>query len=151
MAKFLHEFNRYANGLVVDNGWWEIKNGKCYNLAGGYHDYVPSEDDEIREGTWESILHDTTRDDSQMTGWVAPDGTFYGCKPYAHSLCAEYVIGIEERDLEERGYVKVFENPARLRQHVAGMQRYTAARMDGHHINEAQRKILLDKGIMDFW
>ncbi len=147
MPKFLHEYSRYANGQVIENGWWEIRGNKLFNSAGGHHDYYPRPDDEIREGTWEEIMRDYLLDNSQITGWIAPDGTFYGCKPEAHSGIAYYVLNARERELEERGFVKIFKNPEYLLQRVSGVRTYEAIRCDYKPMTAAQRKVLDEKGV----
>lgn len=153
MPRFLHEISTYPNGITLDNGWWEIRGCRLYNRVGGWHDYRPSETDEIRECTWEDIVRETVRDDTQTTGWIAPDGTFYGCAPMDHSDLAECVLHTTERDLEARGYVKIYENPIQLRRAYPEYGPYSYIRCDGHHPNEAQLRILHEKGLEqeDVW
>lgn len=149
MALFLHEITRYINGQTSDNGWWEIRGSKLYNRCGGWHDYVPSPDDEIRESTWDEIMRETVRDDAQITGWIAPDGTFYGCAPEDHSLLARYVLGASERELEKRGYAKIFSVPS----YVRHSEPYECVRSDLRRLTDEQLQVLRDKGIdhMDFY
>lgn len=148
MAKFLHEYLHFGNGKVQDNGWWEICGSKLYNRAGGRHDYVPQEDDEIREGTWNDIIKETVVDNTQITGWIAPNGTFYGCSPLNHAVVAEYVLNSSEKGLEEQGYVKIFENPAFLRREYPEYPRYEYMRGDSHYPNSAQIHVLREKGLV---
>lgn len=147
MPKFLHEYNHYANGQVVENGWWEIRGNKLYNSCGGWHDYTPRPDDEIKESTWDEILKESVRDDTETTGWIAPDGVFYGCAPQAHEALAEYVIGASERELEEKGYVKIYRNPAYLRVSVPGTPLYEAAFFGSGRITKEQIATLKEKGV----
>ena len=115
--RFLHEYNVPSNGPVSDNGYWVIRNGYVENARGGRHRYEPSPDDEIvAYDSWESLYKHTVRDDSQITGWIAPNGEFFGCKPEDHDkMCTYYFGARNELALEKMGYIKIFENPWRLR------------------------------------
>ena len=110
---FLHEILKYQDGRTRDNGWWEIgHDGYVYNRRGGRHSYVPSEDDEIVEKEdWSDIIKATVRDDTYATGWIDTNGEFYGCARTDHALMAEYYFGQNEVQLENMGYVKVYELP----------------------------------------
>ena len=111
--KFLHEFNRFGDNCVQDNGYWEIRgNGYVYNMNGGRHSYRPSEEDEIIEvESWDEIIKKTIRDDSEITGWLSPDGEFFGCSARNHMMMAEYYFGKSEEELEESGFIKIYEEP----------------------------------------
>lgn len=114
--KFLHEYLEYNDGTIRDNGWWEIDGNKLYNIKGGFHYYDPSPNDIIIEADgWDDVpLEDFLCDDTAITGWIAPDGKFYGCDPMDHDLIASRVLHSSEEDLEEKGYVKIFRNPGYL-------------------------------------
>lgn len=141
MAKFLHEF---MSGQ--DNGYWEIRGNRLVNSKGGWHDYVPSPDDEIIEGTWDDVMKLRYKpDDSQITGWLAPDGTFYGCAPEDHYAIAKYHLGCTEQELEKKGFAKIFFNPRFMIDH--GAPSYEAIRSDLHRMTDAQLQVLKDKGI----
>lgn len=149
MPRFLHEIATYRNGITQDNGWWEIRGLTLYNQLGGHHAYVPSADDEIRECEWEDILRETVRNDKETTGWIAPDGTFYGCAPQDHAALAKYVLYTTEQDLELRGYIKIYENPYFLRQSYPEYGAYSYMRCDGHWPTEAQLHVLQEKGLKE--
>ena len=113
--KFLHENMKYNDGTVRDNGWWEIDDNRLYNFRGGWHFYTPSPNDIIIEAdSWDDIPMDYLLDDNAITGWVAPDGKFYGCDSEEHELIAERVLKMSETMLEDQGYVKIFRNPGYL-------------------------------------
>ena len=147
MAQFLHEYSRYPNGKIIDNGWWEIRGNRLYNRRGGHHDYTPMPDDEIREATWDEIVREEIVDNTKTTGWIAPDGTFYGCSTQDHSLVAQYVFNSDERSLERAGYVKIYEVPYYLRIKHPEYDRYEYIRGDGHRATEAQILTLKEKGL----
>lgn len=46
-------------------------------------------------------------DDQYETGWLAPNGEFYGCSYEYHRFCARFVLKSEERELEKQGFVKI--------------------------------------------
>lgn len=113
--KFLHEFLEYNDGTTCDNGWWEIDGDRLYNIRGGWHCYTPSPDDIIIEtDSWDDVPMDYLLNDNAITGWIAPDGTFYGCDAEEHELITERVLKTSETMLEDQGYVKIFRNPGYL-------------------------------------
>ena len=113
--KFLHEYKKYNNGQVYDNGWWEIEGNRLYNINGGFHYYTPSSDDLIMEAdSWDDVPMDYLLKDEAITGWIAPDGKFYGCNPEDHAIIASLVLKSNETLLENQGYVKIFQNPGYL-------------------------------------
>ena len=111
--KFLHEYIHFSETAVQDNGYWEIGNdGYLYNMNGGRHAYHPSEEDEIVEAeSWDSIIKMTIRDDTEVTGWISPDGEFFGCNPRNHMRMARFFFEKEEEELEESGFIKIYEEP----------------------------------------
>ena len=121
MPLFVHEFVNYSNPAPeyqnVDNGWWEYdpELGKVYNRNGGWHMYCHHPMEEIIESTWSEIFKKTLRDDSLKTGWISPDGEWFGCAAQAHALFAEEYLESYEEKLEEQGWVKVTEIPYFLR------------------------------------
>lgn len=146
--KFLHEYLEYPNGKVIDNGYWEICGKRLYNRRGGFHKYVPQEGDEIIESTWPEIIRKSLMDkmdDSMITGWIAPDGTFFGCSSQDHADFAEYVLGHDEFTLEKNGYCKIFENPVRLRIEDPDLLQYSYY---CRFLTSAQQDVLEQKGIM---
>ena len=145
MPKFLHEYKKFDNGTKIDNGYWEIEGDKLVNRFGGWHHYEPSDGDEVIEGEWETVIPLMVRDDSQMTGWIAPDGTFYGCCPQDHADLATYILKQEETTLENTGYIKIYENPIRLRVENPDLPPYDF--FCNRHPTEAQRKVLRKKGL----
>ena len=110
--KFLHEFSRYGNGVVLDNGWWKIsENGKYLeNRSGGYHGYTPREDDIIVEvDDWDDLDYSYLLKPDSPYGWIDRDGKFYGCDYRHHNALAIYVFRKDdEEDLIREGWVKVY-------------------------------------------
>lgn len=110
--RFLHEYMTYADGKKIENGYWEIQGDRLVNKFGGWHFYKPSEDDEIIEAdSWRDILKISVRDDTEVTGFVAPDGEFIGCSAYDHENVAEVLFGCSENELMNKGYIKIYEIP----------------------------------------
>lgn len=144
--KFLHAFSRYSNGDVVDNGYWEIKGDYIENYDGGRTSYTPSPDDKIvYYDSWKSLYYHTVRDDTQITGWIAPNGEFFGCAPQNHRLMTLFYFGeSDERALEKKGYIKIYETPIRLRASNPNLPRYEYGfKMP----TSAQLEVLIAKGL----
>lgn len=128
MALFVHEFIDFPNAKNVDNGWWEYDKelGRVYNSVGGGHNYTPHPLNVFIEGTWDTVMREDLllhRND-YITGWIAPDGEFFGCSAMGHRDVAEYVFGKTERELEDSGYLKVYEIPACLRAEYSFKNQY---------------------------
>ena len=70
------------------------------------------EADSWRDIIKQSFLKDR---DKYITGWIAPDGEFFGCAPEDHDDLAEYVFEKTQSELEEAGWLKVYEVHWRLR------------------------------------
>ena len=101
----------------IDNGWWELdkEKGRVYNRYGAGHDYCEEcVIGTLEAGSWEEMVRKTVRDDSCSTGWLSPNGEFYGCSPESHSGLAEYYIGKNSLALEKEGWIKIYELPDRL-------------------------------------
>lgn len=145
MRKFLHEFRHYPDGTIEDNRWWEIIGDKVYNMAGGWHDYRPSEDDIIvvandwNELDWSCLLKDTTTyglKDNSLYGWIDVHGKFYGCDYMEHDRIAYLYFKCTERNLEDAGFAKVYRD-------YDGSRAYYVAK----YLTERQEKTLIDMGI----
>ena len=144
MAKFLHEFTQMPNGTTCDNGWWEIRGNKLVNSKGGWHDYYPNSEDKIIESNWDYIEHLNAKNkinDKFITGWIAPEGTFYGCDYQDHHYVAEY-LDLSEFQMENQGYVKIYYNPLFLEGHGNEYEYFC-----DKHLTNAQREVLITKGI----
>lgn len=143
--KFLHEYIHWNNGTITDNGYWRIDGHKLVNECGGWHDYNPRDDDEIIESTWEEIQKLNAKSlisDEYITGWIAPDGTFYGCDYRDHWAVGVY-LDKTERMMETQGYVKIFLNP--LYYDGFGGNKY-----DYYHekfLTSRQKQVLKEKGL----
>lgn len=140
LKTFIHEVVDYPNAKGIDNGWWELgDDGYVYNLNGGRHNYVAKDEKERKQSTWDDITKDylLAKADGYDTGWLAPDGHFYGCDYMNHSLFARYVFNTDERDLEEKRYCKIYRSMLDGKlgfDHMPG----------GHLLTEFQWKYLLD-------
>ena len=116
MAKFVLEISETRDGELVKNGWWKIEGKNVYNRRGGYHSYIPSEHDiVISAKNWDDLckkeeFKKSLLNENSDLGWIDRNGNFYRCDYHDHSEVAEYVIGVSERELEEKGYIKVFQS-----------------------------------------
>lgn len=117
MPLFVHEYYDTPSTKNIENGWWEYdkETGRVYNRAGGWHIFHAHPMQEFKECDWEDILAMTIRNDDLQTGWIAPNGEWFGCETTDHEKLARYYLKTTERDLEEKGWIKVTEIPAFLR------------------------------------
>lgn len=117
--KFLHEFLKYSNGTVVDNGWWRISDDgtKLVNRCGGYHGYEPSEDDIVCEvDGWGDLDYSFLVKNDSPYGWIDRNGKYYGCEYEDHEDIAEFVLHKTSRQLEAEGWIKVYRGYGRERE-----------------------------------
>lgn len=138
---FVHEFIDYPNAKNIDNGWWEYdsETNKCLNLYGGYHILHEHPLNEFKESTWDKIMYDKYMNEryKYRTGWLAPNGEFYGCDYRDHKDCAEWLFDCSERDLEEKGYSKIYRS-------VFDSSYQFDLYPNNHYLTNAQWKYLLD-------
>lgn len=52
--------------------------------------------------------HTYLNDPTQKSGWIAPDGIFYGCESQDHIVCAQLVLRKDIDVLEKEGYVHLY-------------------------------------------
>ena len=117
MPYYLHEWQHFKD-TKVNNGYWELEcyadvgeEVKVFNELGGYHYHTIRENDEIVYARSRRDLdHSFLLDPNSDLGWLAPDGTFYGCAYFAHEDVAYYVLKSSSAELEEKGYVKIYES-----------------------------------------
>lgn len=135
--KFLHEFIKYSNGEVEDNGWWEIQGNKLVNRMGGWHDYSTAEDDIIVEAeSWDRLDWSCLIKPDSPYGWIDLDGVFYGCDYHDHDSLARLYFKSDERTLEMIGFVKIYRSFNRTTAYY--VERYLTAK---------QEATLLERGI----
>ena len=100
------------SSFVKVNGIWREFNPETGEVVGesGVFDFDGCE---IAEA--ESI-HNLDWSDSLLlcknlrTGWLNPEGKFFGCEPWCHRLQAEIIHGKSERELEEDGWIRITYN-----------------------------------------
>jgi len=56
---------------------------------------------------WNEFVKSAIVPESRL-GWVAPDGTFIGCRYYDHSFIAEEYLHSDEKTLEDEGWCKLY-------------------------------------------
>lgn len=157
---FLHERWTDRHRETHDNGYWLIDTDeepvdgeeyKVYNAAGGYHYWTcgkqyPDEQNEVvvADG-WDDLDNSALLTPTSRIGWLAPDGTFYGCQYWQHNLIAERVIRKTEIEMENEGWVKMYKSQLL----PFDPPDYYICRNSEHPDNlltEAQVKVLDEKG-----
>ena len=145
--KFLHEFCRYGNGQIEDNGWWKISSDgkRLINRHGGGHDYIPSDNDIICEvDHWEDLDYSYLLKPDSPYGWIDREGKWYGCRYMQHDDVAELVLHTSSRELEENGWIKIFRTWNCQRDAYIDYQNGIRGR-----VTEQQLKTLVDIGMED--
>ena len=148
---FVHEFVDYPSQKDVDNGFWEYEDGMCYNRFGGHHDYKEHPLNKFfTADSWDDVLKYTIRDDTQITGWLAPDGTFYGCAPMDHMYLEDHVLQRDASELEDEGWIKIYENPINMR--ILHLDKYDEELppydyLGAQYPTPQQQEVLIKKGL----
>ena len=102
--------------VKLKNWWWEYDATlpkSCttiYNTGLGKTSDIDIEGMETAVGEDFSDLNwygTEVYDNKYKTGWLSPDGKFYGCDYRNHSTQAKFVHKKYESDLEEDGWVKI--------------------------------------------
>lgn len=141
MPKFLLEKYINSDGSEEINGWWMIVGNFLYNEYGGYHSYIPSDNDIIAEAdNFKKLDYRKVYHANYDCGFISPSGTFYGCMPSEHSTCAERLFNCTEDELINKGFLKVFKLNKR------GYKRETIY-TDYVWITESQRAVISDRNI----
>ena len=143
--RFLHEFLRYSNGEVRDNGWWKISEDgtKLINRCGGHHSYTPNENDIICEvESWDDLDYSFLLKDESPYGWIDRNGRYYGCDYEDHDDIAEYVLKKTSRQLETEGWIKVY------RSFRGGAETYIDDKWS-MLVSPEQLQTLIEKGLED--
>ena len=161
MPWMLHRWDVNRHGDLRDGGFWEITDDlpeevcdwvgtkvRVENINGGWNIHTITEHDDIFIGDWDEIDFSYILDPTSDYGWIAPDGTWYGCSSMEHSLVADLVLKSDERTLEHQGYVKIYGS------YITGRDYYIGQRLYGdefglysNKLTEAQEKVLIEKGL----
>lgn len=137
-------------GAILDSAYWATESVNEYgeiwvNMRGGW--CMQSADDEVvavAEYADEDEFVAANRRDiydylikpESDYGWLAPDGTFYGCDFASHSDVACFYFDKDDVILEKEGWVKIF------RSFESGKAVYSQLK-----ISTQQRIFLEDRGI----
>ena len=102
--------------VKYENWWWEVDentplyNATLYNMFGGKNSGVDITGLEIVEAqNWRDLdwKGTPTYGSEYKTGWLSPDGKFYGCDYRYHDYNARFIHGKTEDQLEQQGWVKI--------------------------------------------
>lgn len=161
MPYYLHEYNHYNDGSIVDNGYWEIDfydipdnikdlvgcTCRVYNICGGWHNVTIEANDEIIQAdSWDDLDYTYLLNPHSRLGWLSPEGEFYGCKYFEHRMIADRVIHKDERELEREGWVKMYKNqlfPLDPPEYFLGQSHDN---IRANYLTNKQVEVLLEKG-----
>src|SRR5574344_1524775 len=115
--------------VLFDEFWWHIKdvnaslkNVKLYNITecGNCGEHDVSGCKIAYANDWDGLDWKDTElcSNKEKTGWLSPDGSFYGCDYHLHSMQAELVHHHSEGELEKLGWIKItrtFEDGNRIK------------------------------------
>lgn len=123
--------------VFEDDYWWEVvDDDKIYTKQKGYRNLnknLPiTEASDIYSLDWSCLLHRNS-----PYGWIAPDGTWFGCRENQIDEVADKFLLQDETILELNGWVKVYFS---LFSHTREWYR------KGMIVNPKQAETLLEKG-----
>lgn len=61
----------------------------------------------IQATSWEDLDWSCLLDRESSVGWIAPDGTWFGCEPKGHRDLAKWFLKSDENTLEKNGWIRV--------------------------------------------
>ena len=142
MKKFLLEFQIWENNKVC-NGWWEIHEHRLYNRFGGSHSYFPTDADIIVEcEDWNQLDWSCLISESSPYGWIDREGKFFFFFYSKHSDLAELYLHSSEKELEHKGWIKIYRNYDRK---PSLYFEYSSAKF----ITDSQMKTLMELGFKE--
>lgn len=156
---FVHK-RRMQDGHYADNGGvWEIMDSptgvewgdmvRIENAYGGWHFYTISPDDEIFESDWDTVERNYYMSKTNAEyGWIAPDGTWYGCEYEDHAHCIYAVSGLYESQAEQQGWIKIYRDPVMATWHPERTNEFDGCYwiVDSEKMTEAQKHTLHIRG-----
>ena len=125
--------------VLENNSWWQLKDNYVYNMFGGRHLAEPDLFT-VEAPDWEDLDWSCLLDRESYTGWIAPDGTWFGCADGDHGLIAKFLLKSSETQLEQKGWVKIY------RSELTHMRDWYVKNLKA---TQAQIDTLLEKGIYD--
>ena len=116
-SKNYYKLKNHSSAFVkVQNYWWKLdtntplNNATIYNYFGGCQSNIDLNGKLIIEADdWSDLDWKGTDvySDSFKTGWLSPDGDFYGCSNEEHLQQAHFVHKKYENELEQQGWIKI--------------------------------------------
>ena len=109
-------YNETMFFVKIDNYWWKyditskVNNATVYNRMGGRqtkldltgYEIVQAKDWQYLDWSDTSVLNSDYK-----SGWLSPEAIFYGCDYSSHSAQASLVHNCSERQLEQKGWIKI--------------------------------------------
>ena len=112
--------------VKIKNFWWKLEissplnNATVYNYICGKQSFLDLTKFTIVEAyDWCDLDWKGTAifDNKYKTGWLSPDGVFFGCSYECHSMQARFLHKCHEGNLEQCGWIKLARdknNPAKV-------------------------------------
>lgn len=123
-----------------NGGWWYYNEDlkRIENGSGGWNCHIPGPEEIVEANSWEDLDWSYLLDPDSPIGWVSPSGEFYGCDYRGHEDVAYYILHSSERELEVKGWVKIF---------MDGFTHEYGWYSDKLHLTSAQLHVLEEKGL----
>ena len=125
--------------VFENNTWWEVENNRVYNPDGGGYRYLNKNLPIVEADDWNSLDWSCLLDKDSKIGWIAPDGTWFGCSTRDQAKVAERFLKSSEDRLETTGWVKVFRS---------WLTRSRDWYVKGMVVTKAQANTLFEKGFI---
>lgn len=95
--------------VFQNNEWWEVHGFRGYGRKGKLTridlTYPKIEAEDWTSLDWSCLLKKSSR-----TGWIAPDGTWFGCDNDDIDDVAELFFKSTESRMENNGWIKIYES-----------------------------------------
>ena len=124
-------FNEYGEIWQNLRGGWCMKSDEDEILSVAEY----SDEDEFINANRKEVFSHLIKPNSDY-GWLAPDGTFYGCDYANHSDLATFYFDKDDYELEKEGWIKIH------RSYESGEPVYSQTRMSSQ-----QRMYLEDHNV----
>lgn len=105
------------NYVLYNGYWWEydpkdnLKEATLYNALGRRNSYCDirfcktAQANNFDELDWQGTkVYDNKK---YLSGWLSPEGEFWGCDYRSHDILARYVLHRQTYQLEAQGFIKI--------------------------------------------
>ena len=95
--------------VFENNDWWQVHGDKVYGILGLPHKLNKNLPITEADG-WHSLDWSCLLKRNSQFGWIAPDGTWFGCNDDDIGMVAQFFLKTTERNLENSGWIKIYKS-----------------------------------------